>query len=473
MAAQAGRFLLTVGSTMVLARILAPGDFGLIAMVVAVMMFLVILRDFGLPTATVQQEDITQAQVSTLFWLNVIFGVAIALITLLLAPLLARFYGEPALLRLTPLFGVVSLVDALSLQHRALLRRRMRFGVLAAVEIVSQLAGVAAAIGTAWRGGHFWSLIVLRLVTASVQTLLCWRFCDWRPDRRFRPDEVKGMLAFGGYLSGARFVRNIGRNLDRILIGRFTDARLLGLYAKAAGWLVAPFQQLSFPVARVAVPVLSRLQDDPARYRRYWRRGMLLMATLGMPVIGFLVLDARKVIYLLLGDQWGAAIPIFRILSPVALASLLQMGNFWAYVSLGRAARQLRWEIFAAAATAAAFLIGIRWGPAGVAAGYSIASTALLLPGAAYCFRGSPLRMGDLFGTIGRPVLSTLAGAGGLALLRGIDGYPDSPLSALWPDLPLFLLLCAAGWVALPGGKEVLAGLLGLLRELRRNGPSA
>ncbi|MFH1277386.1 MAG: lipopolysaccharide biosynthesis protein [Candidatus Eisenbacteria bacterium] len=469
MAAQAGRFALTVGSTMILARILTPRDFGLIAMVVAVMMFLVILRDLGLPTATVQQAVVTQEQVSTLFWLNGLLGLAVAVITIILAPLLVRFYGEPALLGITPLFGVVSLIDALSLQHRALLRRRMRFGALAAVELFSQLVGVAAAVATAWKGGRFWSLLVLRLVTASVQTLLCWRICDWRPDRRFRPAEVRGMIAFGGYLSGSRLVRSVGRNLDRILIGRFTDARLLGLYAKAAGWLVAPFQQLSFPVARVAVPVLSRLQDEPDRYRRYWRQGMLLMTTLGMPVICFLVLDTRKVIYLLLGDQWEAAIPIFRILSPVALVTLLHMGTGWAYVSLGRAARQLRWEIAATAVTAAAFLIGIKWGPAGVAAGFSIASGILLLPGALYCFRGSPIRMSDFYGTIGRPAAAALLAGGGLALLMSLDGYPGSPLSALWIDLPLFLALDGIGWIVVPGGRRVLTDLARLLRDLRKN----
>jgi O-antigen/teichoic acid export membrane protein len=466
-AAQAARLLLTIGSTMVLARLLAPEEFGRIAMVVAVIGLLIVFRDLGLPTATVRQPEISHEQVSSLFWVNLLLSIGIALVATALAPLLAWFYREPALLRITPVFGIISLADGLSLQHRALLGRQMRFGALALIEVFSLAAGVAIAIVSALLGARYWALVLYRLVTAITQTIACWAVCDWRPGGRIRLGEIRSMLEFGGFLSGSRMVRYLGRNLDRVVIGRSWSADSLGLYSKANGWMLGPFQQASWTVAKVAVPVLSRLQSEPDRYRRYFRQGMLLLIAPGMPFIAFFFLDAEKVIRILLGNQWDAAIPILRILAPAAVAALLNMGSYWVYASLGRAGRMLGWDAGATLATAVGILVGVRWGPKGVAAAYSLVTTLLFFPGIAYCFRGTSLRACDLLGAAWRPILASIPAGAFLFATRSAELSPGGRLLSLGLDLTLFGAIYLLAWIAVPGGIPVLRSLARLAMEIR------
>ncbi|RPJ41560.1 MAG: lipopolysaccharide biosynthesis protein [Candidatus Latescibacterota bacterium] len=466
-AAQGARLLLTVGSTMVLARLLAPEEFGRIAMVVAVIGLLIIVRDLGLPTATVRQLEISHEEVSALFWVNALLSVFLAILAAAAAPLLAWFYREPTLLWITPMLGLVSLVDGLSLQHRALLGRQMRFGALAAIEVCSLAAGVAAAIVSATLGARCWALVLYRLVTAVVQTAACWAVCDWRPDRRVRIRGIRPLLAFGGFLSASRLVRYLGRNLDRVVIGRSGSAGSLGIYSKANGWLLGPFLQASWVISKTAVPILSRLQNDPARYRRYYGQGMLLLATPGMPFIVFLFLDAEPVIRILLGNQWDDAIPILRVLAPASIAALLNMGSYWVYASLGRAARLLRWDLLTTALSIAGFVAGARWGPIGVAAAYSIVTSLLFVPGIAYCFGGTFLRAGDLFGATWRPVAASIAAGAALVGIRQSGLAPADRFAAIWFDLPVFGAVYLLAWIALPGGPTILRSLIGLAKEIR------
>ncbi|MFH1680970.1 MAG: lipopolysaccharide biosynthesis protein, partial [Candidatus Eisenbacteria bacterium] len=461
-----GRFALVVGSTMILARLLTPRDFGLVAMVASVTGFVAIVRDFGLSTAAVQSERLDHPSASSLFWVNVFVALSLAILTALAAPLIARIFREPKLTAIGVAMGGLTFIEGLAAQHQALLRRRMRFGALTACEVGSLGAGVVAAVILAHQGARYWSLVLLRFVAASVQAALLWSLCRWRPSATFRFEEVRAFLGFGGRLTASRFVRYISRNADRFLVGRVLGAGVLGLYSKACGWLAAPFQLASWPVGRVAVPVLSRLQGEPARFRTYFRTGLAILASLGVPVIVFFFIDASEVILLLLGPQWTPAIPIFRLLAPVALAALFQMGFHWCFVSLGRADRQLRWELVSAAVTVAAFAVGLGWGAVGVAAAYSVASLLLLPPGVLYCFRGTPLRPVDLLHVFGRPAAGSLGAAGVLLLFKSGVRLESLPAAAVLHAL-LFGIGYAALWVLLPGGNRAAREYIRIGREFR------
>ncbi len=475
LSAQGARVLLSIVSTIVLARILAPGDFGIVAMVTASTGFLGILRDLGLATATVQSEEIDQGQVSTLFWVNVMTGALLALAVMLVSPAIASFFHEPRLVAIGIALGILGFLESFGTQHEGLLRRRMRFGALSIAEVVSLAVGVATGIALAVRGHGYWALVIMRFATEITRVSLLWILCDWRPERVIRFGRVRSQLAFGGYLTLSQFVRYTARHVDRLLVGRAFGAEVLGFYGRARGWLYTPAHLISGPVSRVAVPVLSRLRSEPARFRAWFCKGQEILASIALPMAAFLFADTRAVVLLILGDQWTPAIPIFRLLAPVAFAAVVRAGFGWCYVSLGRADRQFRWEVVEMVVTITAFLVGIRWGVQGVAAAWSLVAVSLALPGALYCFHGTPVRLNDLVKAFFAPVTASIAGAAAVRAFLAmntidstIDSTIDNTFLAVAVHAALFLFVYVLIWVGLPGGRERAKFFFGLAGRMRR-----
>jgi O-antigen/teichoic acid export membrane protein len=278
------------------------------------------------------------------------------------------------------------------------------------------------------------------------------------------------MLSFGAHLTGFNIVNYVHRNLDKMLIGRSFGAASLGIYAKAYQLLLLPIHQVNNPITSVAVPALSRLQDDPERYRRFYRRGVFLTVTVSMPAVAFLCVAAEQAVLTLLGDQWLGCVPIFRALAPAAFIGSFNVATGWVYISLGRTKRQFAWGIFSSIIIAAAFFIGLRWGPLGVAAAYSVAVVATRLPGILYCFAISPLSLADLGAAIWRATLTSLLAG---AALLGVDNavaYNLPAVASLMINLGVFGLAYIVIWVALPGGRKALADIVAIARDLRPTG---
>ena len=282
---QAMKFVLQMGSTVVLARLLLPSDFGLIAMVTAVTGFVAMFKDAGLSMATVQREDITHDQVSTLFWINVALSVAVMLVVAALAPAIAAFYSEPRLLWVSLALAGTVLFGGFTVQHQALLRRQMRFKALAVVEVVSMTGGIAVAIAMALMEFGYWSLVGMVAGTAVVNAVLVWVLCDWRPGRPKRGCGVGQMVKFGGGLTGFNFLNYFTRNSDNVIVGFALGSGPLGVYSKAYNLLMLPIRQINAPVGSVMLPALSRLQDDPVRYRRAYLQALSAIAMVGMPLV--------------------------------------------------------------------------------------------------------------------------------------------------------------------------------------------
>jgi O-antigen/teichoic acid export membrane protein len=461
-------FVLTLGATMILARLLTPSDFGLVAMVLAVTAFATQFRDLGLSQATIQRTTITDAQISTLFWINAALGLALSALTAAAAPLLARYYGDPRLVPITLALAGTFFLSGLGVQHQALLRRRMRFGVLTAIDILSLAAGLLVAVVLAWRGAGWWALVYRQLVAAAAATLGVWWACRWRPLAPRRGAGVRSMLAFGGHVSGYSVVTYFARNLDRALLGQRVGSSALGLYSKAYQLILLPINMITSPLTAVALPALSRLQHDPPRYRSYYQKGIAPLVAIGMPGVVFLFVTAADTIPLFLGGQWVASVPIFRLLAPAAFVGTIHMATGWVYVSLGLTRRQLEWTIVATVLTIAGFFIGLHWGVRGLAAAVSIAFCGLQYPALLYCFRPTFLKIGDLLTVLWRPALASLAAgaacwACGVLLLARLGPLSRFVLQALG-----YGIFYGLAWLVIPRGRQILMDMLGTLRELRR-----
>ncbi|MGL5794209.1 MAG: lipopolysaccharide biosynthesis protein, partial [Waterburya sp.] len=384
--AQASKFILKFGSTAILARLLSPEDYGLIGMATVVVGFVEYFKDLGLSTATIQRAEINHQQVSTLFWINLGVSLLVALIVALLAPAIALFYHEPRLQPITLGLAINFIFGGLTVQHQALLRRQMQFTSLAKIEVVSMAVGVIAAIVAAYYGLQYWALVVMLMGTTIANAIGVWIVCGWRPGLPSLNSKVGSILAYGGNLTGFSLVNYFSRNLDNLLIGKRWGSEQLGLYAQAYKLLLLPIQQINTPIDGVALPTLSSLQTEPEKYSRYYYKAILLITTLGMPIVAFMFADADKVILLMLGEQWLGAVPLFQFLIPAAFIGTFNVAPGWVYQSLGRTDRQFRIGIVIATITSIIFLVSVNWGAIGVAVAYGLSQPILMIIVIYHCY---------------------------------------------------------------------------------------
>jgi len=461
-------FVLLFGLQLVLARLLTPEDFGLVAVVTSVITFFSLFGDLGLPTATMQRREITHEQVSLLFWLNTAWGVVLALITTAAALPIAHLYGDPRLAPVVAALAAGFVFVGVGSQHRALLRRRLRFTSLALIDVLALGAGAAAAVTSAWLGYRYWAVVHMRLTTAACATLGLLLASRWRPGRPRRATQVRPLLAFGSLLTGYDLMAYVTRNADNLLIAWFAGARSLGFYYKAYQMLLAPAQQIISPLGTVIIPALSRLQAEPLRYAAYYHRGILLSAATGMPLVTFLFVGADWIVPLLLGDQWGPSVPLFRALALAAFIGPVEAGSGWLIVSLGHAGRQFKLTLLTTLVTLAGFLVGVRWGAFGVALSFSLCRAAFLVPKLVYASEGSPVHWSGILRTAARPAVASLVAAALLsALLPFYTPAAHGPAGLAASGLG-FLLMYIGAWSALPGGGRSLRDLFQMARYLRR-----
>lgn len=379
-AMQAGKFLINFLAAGVLARLLSPKDFGLVGMVLGFTGLVGVFNAMGLSTATIQRDTITQKQVSNLFWINVGSSGLMAITSFAVAPWAARFYHDPRIVGIMQVLALTFLLTGLTVQHQALLTRQMRFQALAVIDVGSSTIGFAVACVMAWFGAGYWALVAQQLVTIGSTLTLTWMTSGWRPHLPSRNSGVKPLVRFGAHLSLADFLALLTVNSDNILIGRFFGAESLGLYTRANVLLSRPLQQVMMPVNSILIPVLSRLQGDPQRYRRSHMRAYDTLALIVFSFSAICFVLAKPLVLVILGSKWTAVIPLFAAFSLVAVSGPLSAIGPWIYESQGRGHDQLRNHTAAGVVTLLSYLIGLHWGPLGLILSLAITSFLIRMP---------------------------------------------------------------------------------------------
>ena len=468
MAAQGVKFLLQMGSVVVLARLLTPNDYGLVAMVIAITGFVAMFKDMGLSMATVQKANINHSQVSTLFWINVLIGFGIMVITAAIAPAVAWFYGERRLMWITLALASAFLFGGLTVQHQALLRRQMRFGRLAAIEVISILVGISIAIVSASYGAGCWALVLMQLAIAITTAIGVWVACKWRPGLPVRNSGVRSMLAFGGHLTGFSIVNYFTRNLDKILIGWRWGTQSLGLYSRAYSLLMLPLQQINTPISAVAIPALSRLQDKPERYRSYYLKAISLIALVTMPSVMFMIIMSENIIGVVLGEQWIGASRIFSILGISALIQPILNTTGWLYVSTGRTDRMFKWGIFASSLITVAFLIGLPYGSVGVASSYTTCFLLITFPCLWYAFKYTPVDISSTAKALWPTVTGTLVVGVALGLFKTLIPVVSAGVSGLVVGFGVTVVIFPSVLCVLARSLDPVLNIVGLFKKLKR-----
>jgi O-antigen/teichoic acid export membrane protein len=428
--AQWSRTALQLVSTVVLARLLAPADFGLVAMVMAIVGVADLIREFGLSGAIVRLREIDDAMWAAIHRFSLGLGILAGGLAAASAPLVAALYGEERLIGLTLAIAPLVLVNSVAMPLQAALQRDLRFGTIALVEIVAAVVGVAAAITAAALGAGVWSLVLLPGVSAFVR-LIGLLVIRRPPLARARPwRELRPVIGTGGSIFGVELLNYAARNLDNVLIGRALGPAVLGVYTRAYALLMLPISQLNGPLARVGLPVLSGLRDDEDGYRRYVRAAMLVIAYAAVPTFALLAALAGPLVLVFLGEAWTEAAPIFALLAIGGAAQALGNVSGWLYVSLGRAHRQLVYFAATKPLVIAAFVVGLMWnGVHGLALLSSLLSCVLLVPGFLLAIRGTFVTAADVFLPVLRPVL-----------LAPIAFAAAAAVSALLADFPFLAL---------------------------------
>jgi len=422
MISQGVQFVLTILGTMILARILTPSDFGLIGMVAAVIGFAAMFKNAGLSMATIQSKHITPAQVSALFWVNLLLSVGLGIGLMLSAPLVARFYQQPELERLTIVLSFSFIIMGLPIQHYALLYRHMNVTALALILIIAQMVSLAISIVMAFSGWGYWALAGSSLTSALVSTLLTFYFCPWIPSRYQKSAGIRRMLTFGGDLTVSNVSNYIASNMDNILIGRFLGADALGIYTKAYQLFLLPVKQIKDPLQNTALPALSTLVNQPDRYRRYYQRFLDMLASLTIPLSTYCFIEADFIVLFFLGDQWGEAVPVFRIFAILALIYPLAGTQTLVMVSLGESRRFLWWGITMAVFSVTSFIIGLSYNIEGVAAAFTIMNYIVLIPSLYFSFRNTPIPVRLFFKAIITPIIASLLAASGVLVFIYVIG---------------------------------------------------
>jgi len=469
MTAQGIQFVLNLAGTIVLARLLTPNDYGLIGMVMVIVNFATMFKDAGLSMATVQKEEISHEQISTLFWINVLISVALGLCVLAASPLVAMFYGKPELTTVTAALSLSFLISGLTIQHQALLRRHMRFGTLAVIRIVSYAIHLIVAILLALVGWRYWALVGGSLATALSGTLLTLFFCPWIPGRMKKGTGVRGMLKFGGYLTGFNFVNYFARNADNLLIGKFIGADALGLYAKAYQLFMLPITQIRAPLTAVVLPVLSRLQNEPDKCAKYYYRLVSMLSFITMPIMGFLFVCSESIVRLLLGEKWLDANVIFKILAVAGFIQAVETTGGLIMLSTGQSRRFFTYGAIRSAFLVGCFVIGLPWGVCGVAAGFTIGDYLILFPALWYCFRGTPVSVAGFLLAIAQPTIAGLISTGVMYFSYESFLIEQHDFVAIGICLLVGLLSYLGVWAIIPGGLTTLREFTSYLPLLFRN----
>ncbi len=435
LAAQIVRLLIRLVQVPLLARLLAPSDFGLVAMVTAITGFMEGFKDLGLSLATVQSRHLREEQVTALFWLNASLGVLLAVLCAAAGPLMAGFFGDPRLSLVAAISALGLLISGFAVQHRALLSRQMRFGPLAVVDLASAVGSASVALTLASSGFGYLALAWAPVAAAAVNLSALILFSNWRPGWPRRAAGIGPLLRFGGEISAFNAITYLARNLDNVLIGRFWGAQSLGLYSRAYNLLVLPVRQVGGAITTVAFPALSTLQADPARFRGYYLNVLFAVLCLTTPLYLALGILAPDIVLIILGPQWSRTADIFRLLAISALALPITNTSGLIYTALGNSRGLRRAGTLGTIIIVAFLIVGLPYGPEGVAAGYAVAMLLWLYPCMSLAVRGTALRTADIFRTAFEPLAASVPGVLWILSVK----YTCAGAVPLWAWLPLAL----------------------------------
>jgi len=395
------------GVNVVLARLLMPADFGLLAMSLVGVELLDIFKTMGTRTAVIREKEVSNELLSSIFFLNCFLGLFLTGFVAIGAPLLGWLYGDPRVSEILRVLSVMFIISSLGVVPGALLHRDMRFNRLAAVAWADALTNGFVVIVLAFRGWGVWALVAAVIARSVSSVVLFWVFSGWRPWFYFRWSEIRKVHRFGLYLTGQQVFNLLIRNAHNLIIGRFLGPTPLGYYSMAFRLYRFPVQAISGVIRTVLFPALSRVQDDNLKIRTAYLRACGAISLVALPLMGGMWALATPFVYVVFGSKWVPMIPLLIILAPVGFLNSILATVGVLYTVKGRTDWLFYWEIVLGTAIVLSCFLGLPWGILGVATGFAITTILLAYPSFAIPFHLIDLRLPELFSALRSYMVAT------------------------------------------------------------------
>jgi len=346
----------------VLARLLSPEDFGLVALANVFLAFMQLFLEQGFGQAIIQRQDLESEHLDTAFWVTLAVGVLLALIGVSTAGLIAGSFDQPALAPILRCFSVLFVITALSRVQQAVLERRFEYKAIAARWLVATFAGGAIGIAMAFLGFGVWSLVAQQISYATLGTLTLWICSDWRPGFRISIRHFHDLFGVGMHIMGFNFLSFFNNRINDFLVGYFFTPTILGYYSVAYRVLNVMTQLLVSTSRDVALPTFSRLQEDPERFRRAFYTATQLTSAIAFPTFLGMAVMARELVLLLFGDRWLPSVPLMQVLAFMGMLRSITFFKGSVFIAMGKPAWWFRLSLLNAVTNLLGFAIAYRWG---------------------------------------------------------------------------------------------------------------
>ena len=407
---QVGRQFIQYIATLILVSLLAPNEFGLMATALIIVNFLELFKDLGTSSAIIQRISISDSLLSSVFWLNVSFGLLIFAIIFFSSPVLADFFNNNKLILILKVLPVVFIISSLSNVQRALLEKELHFNLISKIELGSTIFGALIGVFLAFKGFGVWSLVYQTISNLSLATILFFICSKWKPSVSFNIKEIKSISSFSINLVGFNFFNFFARNADYLIIAKFLGEVQLGHYYLIYRIMLYPIQNISQVISRVVFPVYSKIQHDNVKLSKAFKDVTSSIAIFTFPLMLGLIAISNLFIHSFFGSKWdyNLLVSLLIVLAPVGLMQSLTSNVGSLYLSKARTDLFLKWGILSSIVYVVGFLIGIKWGAWGVALSYLITNIILFYPVFAIPFKLINLNFLTFIKNLNGTILSAL-----------------------------------------------------------------
>ena len=299
----------------VLARLLTPEEFGVVAIISVFISFFNLLSNFGISPAIVQHKSLTESDVSSIFSFSILLGLLLSAVFFFAAPFIASFYNEPVLINLSRLMALAILFNSLQVVPNALNLKKLRFKEIGIVRVVVNVVSGIIAIILAYLGFSYYALVINSILTGFLIFIIFYIMAPVKPSYRLKINPVRKIARFSIFQFFFNFINYFSRNADNLLIGKYFSPSALGFYDKSYRLMMMPVQNLTFVITPVLHPVLSNYQNDTKVIFNAYYKIVKLLAIIGFPLSVFLYFNASEIIHIVYGPQWEQSIPVFKLLA--------------------------------------------------------------------------------------------------------------------------------------------------------------
>ena len=407
-AGQIARQVIQIVTSVVLARLLVPEDFGLVGMAMVFLAVAQLFVDFGVGAAIVHARTSDRTVLSSCFWANACVAGAFAVLVALISPLAGTWYRDPRIPSVLAALCLSLAFSGLTVVPGSILYRDMSFAKLAKAQVLASIAGAGVAVGAAWLGGGVWSLVAQPVVGGLVTLVLMVTYSRWWPALTFSWQSIRDLIHFSANLLGSNLLTYATRNTDSFLIGRYVGPVGLGYYSLAYQIMLYPLSQVSSVIVRVLFPTLSQLRGQEERFRNAYLKSISAIALVTFPIMMGLFAVAQDFVTVVFGEKWLPMLPVLKILCWVGMLQSIGTTVGTIYLATGRMHVAFKFLLVAAPVLVLAFIVGLSWGIVGVATAYAAASFGLFYVSLTIAFRIACIRLRDFHAAIARPLLASV-----------------------------------------------------------------